>query len=79
MKTVSLKLAAGMDRRLAATARKQGTSKSDLMRTALEAYFVAKRPGFLGSCLDLADDLIGCLEGPADLSTNKRRMKEFGK
>ncbi len=49
------------------------------MRTALEAYFVAKRQGLSGSCLDLASDLIGCLEGPADLSTNKRHMKEFGK
>lgn len=31
-----------------------------------------------GSCLDLAGDLVGCLEGPADLSTNSKYFEGFG-
>ncbi len=30
------------------------------------------------SCYDLAKDYIGCIEGPADLSTNKTYMEGFG-
>jgi hypothetical protein len=30
------------------------------------------------SCLDLAKHYIGCIEGPADLSTNKAYFKNFG-
>jgi len=79
MKTVSLKLEAGLNRRLSAAATKQGTSKSDLVRTALRAYFAAEGTGRPGSCLDLAGDLIGSVEGPSDLSVNKKHLKGFGK
>ncbi|HPO15310.1 MAG TPA: CopG family transcriptional regulator [Candidatus Hydrogenedentes bacterium] len=78
MKTVTLKLDEGLDKKLSATARKQGTTKSDLLRKALLLYMSSEIAVQPGSCLDLADDLIGCVEGPADLSTNKEYIKGFG-
>jgi hypothetical protein len=31
------------------------------------------------SCLDIAKKYIGCVEGPADLSTNKKYFEGFGR
>ena len=31
------------------------------------------------SALELAGDLVSCLDGPEDLSTNKKYFQEFGK
>lgn len=78
MRTISLKLEDGLDQRLVAAARMQRTSKSKLVRTAIQAWLDEKRIG-VGSCLDLARDLVGSAEGPSDLSTNPRHMKRFGK
>ena len=79
MKTISLKLPEEIDHRLEASAKGLGTSKSDLIRSAIEAYFAAAGPGYAGSCLDLAGDLAGILKGSADLSSNKKHMVGFGK
>jgi hypothetical protein len=78
MRTISLKLEDGLDQRLVAAARMQRTSKSKLVRTAVEAWLDEKPIG-TGSCLDLAKDLVGSAEGPPDLSTHPRHMKGFGK
>jgi hypothetical protein len=32
-----------------------------------------------GSCLALAEDLVGCVEGPGDLSHHKRHMRGYGR
>ena len=79
MRTVSIKLEDGLDRRLVAAARMQRTSKSNLVRLAIHAFLDEKRGIGAGSCLDLAKDLVGSAEGPRDLSTNRRHMKGFGK
>ena len=60
--------------------RKQGQSKSALVRTVLEAVLDDKSQiGAAWPCLDLAGDLVGCLQGPGDLSVNKKYMEGFGK
>ena len=79
MKTISLKLPEGLDHRLETSAKGLGTSKSDLIRSAIEVYFAAAEPGYAGSCLALMGDLVGTLEGPRDLSSNKKYMAGFGK
>jgi hypothetical protein len=79
VKTISLKLADGLDQRLTATARRQRTTKSDLLRTALQAFLNEEIGNRSGSCLDLAGDLVGSVEGPSDLSANRQHMKGFGK
>lgn len=37
---------------------------------------IVPRPG---SALELAGDLVGCIEGPGDLSTNPKYMEGFGR
>jgi len=32
-----------------------------------------------GSALELAGDLVGCVEGPGDLSTNPKYMEDYGR
>ncbi len=79
MKSLSLKLPDALDAKLAAVARKRHASKSAVVREALEAYIAHGGKVIPGSALDLAKDLAGCLEGPGDLSYNKRYMRGFGR
>ncbi len=75
MKMLSLKLPPSLSVRLARAAKKRGQSKSEVVRAALEQFLEAERPM---SALELAGDLVGCGEGPGDLSTNPRHMEGFG-
>ena len=79
MKTVSLKLPGELALKLEAAAKKRGTSKSAVMREALEEFFARGNGARVLSFLDLAGDLIGCVEGPADLSTNNKYMEGYGR
>jgi hypothetical protein len=36
------------------------------------------RKGQAASCLDLARDLAGCLNGPRDITTNFKYLEDFG-
>jgi hypothetical protein len=80
MKTLSLKVPDGLAARLGAVARKRRTSKSVLVREALEAYLVRGVSAQPGSFLDLAQDLAGCLDGgPGDLAHNKKHLEGYGR
>jgi metal-responsive CopG/Arc/MetJ family transcriptional regulator len=79
MKTISLKLTEDLLRKLERTARERGQSKSDVIRSALEQYLNGARAAQRSvSALELAGDLVGCGEGPGDLSTNPKYMEGFG-
>ncbi len=78
MKTLSLKLPDELDARVGAVARELGSSKSEVVRSALEAYLAGEAPPVSGSALDLAGDLVGALEGPEDLSYHEKHMRGFG-
>lgn len=79
MKTLSLKLPDGLARELSAQARSRGTTKSEILREAL-AEFLARVPRPEGSSfLDRAGELVGCLEGPEDLSYNKKHLDDYGR
>ena len=78
MKTLTLKIPEGLHARLTATAAKTGNSKSDVARRAIEAFLEDQGRPRDGSCLDLARDLAGSVEGPDDLSSNKRRLRGYG-
>jgi hypothetical protein len=78
MTTISLKIPAALGERMTAAAAKRGTAKSALVRRAIEAYLGSKGQAQAGSCLDLAGDLIGSIEGPRDLSSNKKHLGRFG-
>jgi metal-responsive CopG/Arc/MetJ family transcriptional regulator len=79
MKTLSLKLADNLLRKLERTARARGQSKSAVVRVALEQFLNGdKAPQRPVSALELAGDLVGCAEGPVDLSTNPKYMEGYG-
>jgi hypothetical protein len=48
----------------------------DLVNEAVEEKPVKAEPG---SFLEAAGDLVGSVEGPSDLSTNPKYMKEYGR
>jgi metal-responsive CopG/Arc/MetJ family transcriptional regulator len=78
MSTLSLKMPEELATRLAAAARRRGTTRSALVRDALESYLRKVSVGN-GSAADLARDLIGVVEGPRDLSERSKHMKGFGR
>ena len=80
MKTLSFKVPAALDRKLAAVVKRRGVRKSIVVREALSRYLDDSRELRRGSLLDLAGDLFGCVKGaPADLSSNPRHLAGFGK
>lgn len=79
MKTLSLKLPDALDRQLAATVARRGVRKSDLVREALEAYLSRTEFAETGSILALAGDMVGCVDGSPDLSTNPAYLENLGR
>jgi hypothetical protein len=79
MKNISLKLPDDLHARLARVSKDRGTAKSEIVRDALEAYFAGSQNGAGPSCLDLARDLAGVLDGPRDLATNPKYMRGYGR
>jgi Arc/MetJ-type ribon-helix-helix transcriptional regulator len=74
MRTVSFKIPADIDRTLGDLARRRRTSRSAVVREAIEALAKGDRL----SVTALAGDLVGSLSGPGDLSTNPKYMEGFG-
>lgn len=74
MRTVSLKLPESLDRRLTSIAQRRKTTRSAVLRQALER--LASEPG--RSVTALARDLAGSLRGAADLSESPRHMAGYG-
>jgi len=79
MKTVSLRLPEVVAAQLAATARKRGQSKSAVARAALAQGLAEDGAATPGSCLELAADLAGCIEGARDLSVHERHLQGYGR
>ncbi len=76
-KTITVKLPRPLAARLGARVEKQQITQSALVREALERYLRdddERGPSFL----ELAKDLAGCVEGPEDLSSNKKHLKGYG-
>ena len=79
MRTLSVKLPNALDAKLAAMAEQQRTSKSAVVRLALEALLDRNGRPRARSALALAKDLAGCVAGPEDLSVNPRHLVGFGR
>jgi hypothetical protein len=79
MKALSLKIPRHLARELAARAESEGTTKSAILRNALTGYLSQAPPAKAGSFLSLAGSLVGCLEGPEDLSYDKTYLEDYGR
>ena len=79
MKTLTVKVPEALDIKLTAVAKKRNESKSALLRAALEHIVASGDEIASSSCLDLAKDLVGSVDGPADLSTNRDYKEGYGK
>jgi Arc/MetJ-type ribon-helix-helix transcriptional regulator len=77
MTTISLKLPEALLREIEQEAAARGVPKSAVIRDSLERTLrKGRKPKKRVSCLDLVRDLVGHFEGPPDLSTNKKYLKE---
>ena len=74
-KTISVRVNAKISAKIAALAKRNGTTESEIIRQAVESYDGGQ------SAAALAADLIGSVDfdGPKDLSTNKKHLAGFGK
>jgi Arc/MetJ-type ribon-helix-helix transcriptional regulator len=80
MKTVTVKLPETLAARLDAVAKRRRSSKSVLIRDALEAFLQDGQRAHNLSCYELTSDLAGCLSsGVGDLSSNKEHLEDFGR
>jgi len=75
MRTVSFKLPEDLDDALNELARTRRLSRSALVREALESL----RKGNRRSVTALAGKLVGSVDGPSDLATNRKRMSGYGR
>lgn len=75
MKTLTVKIPEDLDEKISAIAKRRKTSRSAVVRAALETIGENEQPTFG----ELARRFRGILEGPGDLSTNKRYFEGFGK
>jgi len=78
MKTISAKIPEDLDFKLTAVAEKRRESKSALIRAALGHLVESSEAITPNSCLDLARDLIGSVEGPSDLSYSNKHYAWIG-
>ena len=79
MKNVSLKMSEEMDAEVERMAAEMGVGKSTFVRDAVAEYVVSRREPQKGSVLDRVGDLVGCVDGPEDLSFNPEHMDAFGR
>ena len=78
MKTLTVKVPEELDLKLTAVAAKRRESKSALIRAALDHIVKSSEAITPNSCLDMAKDLVGSVEGPSDLSYNKKHLNGYG-
>lgn len=75
MRTISFKLSEQLDNALSNLARLRKSSRSAILREALEALSAGKRRSVTAA----VDALGSSFDGEADLSTNPRHMAGYGK
>jgi ribbon-helix-helix CopG family protein len=79
MKSISATLPNELDAKLTSTARQRRSTKSAIVRAALEQYLARDTEPPPESVAALAKDLIGCVSGgPPDLSYNKKYLEGLG-
>lgn len=75
MESVTIKLDHALYEQLDQAARKHGANRSAVVREALRKHL---RPRAGSDALNRFGNLVGCSEGPADLSTNPSHLNKLG-
>lgn len=75
MRTVSFKLSERLDDALSELARRRKSSRSALVREAVEALAKGKRRSVTAA----VDEVLDPVDEPADLSTNPKHMAGYGR
>jgi len=75
MRNVSFKLPDGLDEALSDLARRRNSSRSALVREAIEALAA----GTNRSVTAVVDELVTPFDGPVNLSTHPKYMARYGK
>ncbi len=78
-RAITVKLSMRLANRLSARARSERSTQSAVVREALERHLAEGVAEKAPSFLELAQDLAGCLEGPADLSSDRRHLRGYGR
>jgi Arc/MetJ-type ribon-helix-helix transcriptional regulator len=79
MGTITVKLPRPLGERLSRAVVRRRSTRSAVVREAIEAYLAAEGGGGEGSCFDVASDLAGSVSGPPDLSSNRQRLRGYGR
>jgi Ribbon-helix-helix protein, copG family len=72
--TLTVRLDGAVAEELAEEAKRTKRSKGQIVREALTDYLRRSRP----NALQAARKYVGCIDGPADLSTNKKHLAGLG-
>lgn len=78
MQILTVKVPPGLDAKLKALAKKRRSTKSAIVREAIENLVASANDARRPTALELAGDLVGCFEGSPDLSTNPKHMEGYG-
>lgn len=75
LKTMTIKVPATLSAKVARLAKKQGASRSEIVRDAIQTYAGDERASFS----EAAAGFCGVARGPGDLSSNPRYLADLGK
>jgi hypothetical protein len=73
--TLTIRLDESVAEQLTEEAKRTKRSKGQIVREALADYMRRSRP----NALQAASKYVGCVDGPADLSTNKKHLAGLGR
>jgi ribbon-helix-helix CopG family protein len=79
MKTLRVQLSDSLAEQVEISARRRGMSKSEVIREALAVHLAGIGSSPRSSFTTLAGDLVGRVEGPEDLATNKDHLVDYGR
>ena len=79
MRTITVKVPRPLGERLGRAVVERRSTRSAVVREAIEAYLATEGGGSEGSCFALASDLAGAVSGPSDLSSNRLRLRGYGR
>lgn len=79
MKMLTVKIPAALDTELRQCVRETRQPRSVIVRAALHGWLLRRRRQAAQNCLAQVADLVGCVEGPRDLATNKKHLDGYGR